>query len=660
MTVSQSLPSNIRGANAPAIPTLLYDGDCDFCRRWVERWKGLTGQRVAYLAYQERGKRFAELPGEALRRAAHLVEPDGSVHAGARAIFGMLARAGRRKWLLVFYEEFPKFAASSEAVYGLVAGHRGIFNRIDLALLGRNTLPVTHEATRRWLLRFLGLIYVFAFLSLSGQIRGLIGSHGILPIAPQLHGLAAGDGGTPFLQLPTLLWINASDGMLLGLCLAGAVLGVMMILRIFPVLAAIGTWLCYLSLTVAGQAFLAFQWDALLLEAGFLAIFLSPLQWHCFGRAGPRTSRVIIWLYRWLLFRVMFLAGLVKLLGGDPTWMNLRALSYHFWTQPLPTWTAWYANRLPPDVLGFLVVMTFFMELVVPFFYFAPRQLRRWAVALTVAFQLLIMASGNYGFFNLLTIVLCIPLLDDTFWPFKLMPAPPHRREEPKPRPAPARADTNSEPAFRVEFRRAFAHSLPPWLTVPLMSFLVFITMIEGFHRVRMAGWIPTWADQTASFVGSFRSANAYGLFETMTTRRPEIIVEGSDDGANWTAFAFKWKPGDVDRAPRFCTPHMPRLDWEMWFAGLTMEHDELPRWFVQFLKRLLEGSPQVAELLEPSPFGAHPPRFVRATIFYYRFTTAGEKSRDGAWWRRSKSDFTTGAIMLGPNGELTHAAKSN
>jgi predicted DCC family thiol-disulfide oxidoreductase YuxK len=657
----------------PAKPTVIFDGDCGFCRRWVQRWRQLTTDRVDYIPFQQISTRFGELHRSDYKKAVHLIEPNGAVTRGAHAVCGILAIANRH-WPLAIYDNFPGLAQIGESAYSMVADHRNLFNLLDLALLGRNVRPVTYHATRRWFLRLLGAIYFVAFISLWPQILGLVGKQGILPIAPQLRGLAGGEGTTPYFQMPTLFWINASDGMLVGVCAAGVVMAILMMARIVPVFAAFGAWLCYLSLTVAGQVFLAFQWDGLLLEAGFLAILLSPL--HLLPKRDSETaaSRIVIWLYRWLLFRLIFLAGLVKLLGQDSNWQNLTALKYHYWTQPLPTWTSWYANRLPDWFQHASVIGVFYLELVVPLFFFAPRQLRRWAFVLTVGFQLLILATGNYGFFNLLAIVLCVLLLDDTFWPFrrksavKLLPdapssAPAAATSAPSSRVASAKAPHASAVAFGIlsyapnrPFPKLSRRDWIGFLRIPLAVLLIFITTVEGLYRVHYGDWIPSWAGQTAASFAGFRSANSYGLFEQMTTRRPEIIIEGSNDAKTWQAYDFKWKPGDVHRRPQFCTPHMPRLDWIMWFGGLEMEQGELDNWLVGFVRRLLQGSPQVAGLMNPSPFGEHPPRYIRATIYYYRFTTADERREDGAWWRRYKSGITTGALMLGPKGGVIRA----
>src|SRR5665213_3009056 len=736
----------------PSEPTIVFDGDCGFCRRWVQRWKGITGEQIQYVPINTATVQFPDVPVEQFKRATHLIEPTGAVTRGARAVFGAFALAGRKRHWLWLYERSPIFARTSELAYRVVSSHRGLFNWLDLSLLGRNTLPITHFVMRRWFLRILAIIYGIAFVSLWVQIHGLIGSRGILPIHPLLQAMARQPGWDKYLQAPTMLWINSSDAALTALCAVGVALSVLLFVRIVPALSAFLLWLCYLSLVVGGQDFLGFQWDALLLEAGFLAIFFSPLQWLPNKAREPAPARVVVWLYRWLLFRLIFLSGLVKLLSSDTAWRDLSAMKYHYWTQPLPTWLSWYANRLPEGLIHLSTLGVFYVELVVPVFMLGPRRLRLWAFRFTVGFQCLILATGNFGFFNLLTIALCLTLLDDTFWPLRLGcprlngyarvrahavrslrygqrlkdderrviarghldkgidagapilsgmgslpmacgtphassvlgrlnfkfalhglwrvlrvrgvdPARPALAEYSKPTGGPpVPLDTDIPPATAApQVGLPSPRKWSPWITLPLAAFLISATSGAALHRLARSyralhpGWRPAWAawaEQLAVGVGPLNSTNAYGLFEVMTRDRPEIIIEGSDDGLRWKPYAFKWKPGDVSQAPAFCIGHMPRLDWQMWFAALQMRDDGPPHWFVRFLQRLLEGSPPVAGLMEKSPFGK-PPRYVRATIYFYRFATPEQRRQTGAWWQRRESDIRIPPLMLGKDGRL-------
>ncbi len=274
--------------------------------------------------------------------------------------------------------------------------------------------------SRSFFLRSLGVVYLIAFVSISLQIDGLVGSKGIAPAAPYLSAVHDNLGVAAYWRLPTLAWIDSSDAMLHGVCLAGVALSCGLIVGVLPQICTALLWIAYLSIVGVGQDFLRFQWDSLLLEAGFLAILFAPMDLLLSSRTNATPpSRVMIFMLRWLLFRLMFLSGLVKCRSGDPAWADWTAMSFHYETQPLPTWTSWYMHHLPMWAHKAEVVGTFAIELVVPLMIFGPRLIRSIAFAGIVLLQLTIAATGNFGFFNLLTIALCIPLLDDETWPAK-------------------------------------------------------------------------------------------------------------------------------------------------------------------------------------------------------------------------------------------------
>ena len=270
-------------------------------------------------------------------------------------------------------------------------------------------------AIGNWLfLRLLGLVYLIAFVSLWVQIEGLIGTNGILPVADYLERVHEVTGADRYRRLPTLLWFADGDLALHLLCGAGAVLSLLLIAGVAPVPVLGSLWACYLSLTLGGQTFLSFQWDILLLETGFCALFVAPLvlKPRLPGSLSPppRAGRWLMWL---LLWKLMFLSGAVKPLSMDETWWKLTALDYHYWTQPIPNGVSWYAHHLPAWFRKLSTLMTYAIEIVLPFLIFAGRYGRRILAFATVFLMLAISWTGNYGFFNLLTVVLCLPLLDD-------------------------------------------------------------------------------------------------------------------------------------------------------------------------------------------------------------------------------------------------------
>ena len=398
---------------------MIYDGDCNFCKFWIIRWQRATEGRVDYIASQDPrvAEQFPELPRERFEGSVQLIETDGRVYEGAEAVFRSMTYGPLHDWPLWIYRHVPGFAGLAELAYRFVAQHREGFSFLTRLLWGREGVLPNYLLVRWLFLRFMGVIYLTAFVSLGIQIGGLIGRDGILPAAPFLDSARsqlaqAHIGPERYHLLPTLCWFSTSDGFLHFLCAAGVALSLLVILNVAPAPCLFLLWLIYLSLSTVGREFLSFQWDALLLETGWLAIFFAPLQWLPKGAVASPPSRVVLWLLRWLLFRLMFESGLVKLLSGDAAWRNLTALNFHYETQPLPTWVGWYAHQLPAEFQKICVVVMFVIELAVPFLIFAPRRLRFIGGALLLLLQVVILITGNYCFFNLLTVALCLLLMD--------------------------------------------------------------------------------------------------------------------------------------------------------------------------------------------------------------------------------------------------------
>jgi predicted DCC family thiol-disulfide oxidoreductase YuxK len=619
---------------------MIYDGDCNFCSLWVHRWQHATGDRLDYLPFQDPlvAARFPEVPRGQFETAVQLIDTDGRVYGGAEAVFRALAHNPHGDWLLDWYGHSPLFARVTEWGYRLVARHRGFFSALTRLAWGRRLDPPTHTLVRWVFLRSLGMIYLIAFVSLWVQIIGLVGRNGILPANSVMETIrqradAQHLGLSRYHLVPTLGWFSATDGFLTLQCAAGATLAVLLIIGIAPAPCLFLLWLIYLSLATVCREFLAFQWDNLLLETGFLSIFLAPLQlWPRLSRAAP-PSRLVLWLLRWLLFKLMFQSGCVKLLSGDPTWRNLTALTFHYETQPLPTWVGWYAHQLPAWAQKASAATMFGIELFVPFLIFAPRRLRQFACLVLAVFQALIFLTGNYCFFNLLTVALCLLLLDDAALKAFL----------------PARLRKSLSPVGRASWRATLAGDVlaredarptgwkwPVQITVPLAAIAVVTSLLQFSVLFRLPLPWPRPLLAVYGWLEPFRSFNSYGLFAVMTTTRPEIIIEGSDDGVTWRAYEFKYKPGDVNRRPGFVEPHQPRLDWQMWFAALgSYRHNP---WLVNFCVRLLQGSPPVLALLERNPFPNAPPRYIRAVVCDYRFTDAATRRKTGAWWSRRET----------------------
>lgn len=599
----QNLPDR-RSANATdapvtgSLPLLVYDGDCAFCVYWARYWQKLTGDNVDYRPYQEVAPQYSKIPLADFQRAVQYIEPGGHYASAAEASFLTLSHARGERFWLALYRKLPGFAAISELTYAFTSAHRSAFYRISLFLWGRDHAPPRYDFVSFLFLRFFGLIYLSAFVSFGVQAKGLIGSHGILPLVDLVDAATRRFGLEGFFLMPMVFWWNAGDLAIQSVCWAGAGLSLLLVFNLLPRLCLFLLYVLYLSLLYAGQAFMTFQWDTFLLEGGFLAILLSF------------ATMPGIWLLRWLLFRFMFMSGVVKLISGDPNWWNLSALSYHFLTQPLPTPLAWYAAHLPLRLLIVATGAMFVVELILPFFIFGPRRLRFFAAFGILMLQTVIAITGNYNWFNLETMLLCLPLFDDAALQ-KILPQRLIRL-------LPIRAENNgSRKAVRAVVA-AFA------------VLIVFCSLVEMDER--FGGNPPVVAQAVDRAIEPLHITSAYGLFAVMTTKRDEIVIEDSDDGVQWREYEFRYKPGDVARSPPWNIPHQPRLDWQMWFAALE-DPRRLP-WFWNFMQRLLENEPTVTALLEKNPFPDKPPAYVRAEFYEYTYAGSGEKTK-GIWWNR-------------------------
>lgn len=602
-------------------PTLIYDGDCTFCARWVERWRVTTGDRVRYITSQEATTQFPEIAEQDTNEAVQWVEADGQRLSGAPAVFAALATASAGgRTLLSLYNEKPWFARGADTTYRAVARNRMFFSRATHLLWGAD-LRVPTFAISSWLfLRLLGAVYFLAFASYWLQLSGLNGAKGILPATEFFDRVREVLGNAGFLQFPSICWLAADDRALYAWCGAGILAALILMIGFVPLPCLILLWFDYLSLTVAGQLFYQYQWDILLLEAGFMSIPLAPLALRL-GRPAnpPGAARFLI---VWLLFRLIFASGVVKLTSGDPAWADGIALAYHYFTQPLPTPLAWFAQQLPIAFQTISAWTMFAIELVLPFLLFAPRRARLFAAGGIATLQLLIALTGNYGFFNLLTLVLCLMCVDDAVW----------------------RGLTPSEWQLDRE-RLQPARFIPRKLVLAAALAIVLLSLVPLAAAFRRP--MPLLGPLMMAYeaVAPWRTINGYGLFAVMTKERREILVQGSDDGITWKTYTFRFKPGDARRAPPWVAPYMPRLDWQMWFASLGTAQQN--PWFLRFLERLLEGSPAVSDLLEENPFGDNPPRFVRALSDQYTFTSLAEGRRTGLWWNVEPAAIYFPAVSL-------------
>jgi hypothetical protein len=477
-----------------------------------------------------------------------------------------------------------------------------------------------------WLfLRLLGVVYLIAFASAWSQLAGLIGPHGLLPAQEFFDAVHRSYGARAYALLPSLCWIFGGGAFLPVLCAGGVALAALVIAGIAPAICLTLLWAGYLSLCAAGQMFFNFQWDALLLEATLPAIFLAPWSLAPGGwrREPPRLAR---WLLAWLLFRLMLLSGAVKLTSGDLAWRDLMALTFHYETQPLPTPFAWQVHQLPVWFHRAACAGLFAIELVAPFCLFGPRALRHRAALLIAGLMVAIALTGNYTFFNLLTVALCVACLDDQWWQRLL------------------RRSTPWEYPLAEELSSGVAQ-VRSWLLRGFALFTFVFTALISLPALTRSPLLSRVLAPLESSLGPLRSFNTYGLFAVMTNPRAELIFEGSDDRRDWRAYELPDKPGALTRPPPWVAPHQPRLDWQLWFAAL--ESPEQNRWVTTLCEQLLRGTPDVLALFATNPFPQRPPRFVRVVRYEYHFTDRATRARTGQWWRRTPLDFYVEPVSL-------------
>jgi hypothetical protein len=456
-------------------------------------------------------------------------------------------------------------------------------------------------ADESWLARLvfqrsLAGVYLVAFVVAANQYRALLGEHGLTPVRRYL-------GRESFRRSPSLFHLRHSDRMFLAVCWTGAALALATLLGLtdavpLPVAMAVWVvlWLLYLSIVNVGQTWYSFGWESLLLEAGFLAIFL--------GNDATDPPLLTLLLIRWLLFRVEFGAGLIKL-RGDRCWRDLTCLYYHHETQPMPGPFSWYFHHLPRPLHRVEVAANHVTQLVVPIGLFLPQPVAGTAAAIMIVTQLWLVVSGNFAWLNWITIVLALSVLPDA-WLAQVLPGPA------------AQASVGT----------------PMWFVVLVCAFTGVVVVLSWWP---VANLLSRHQKMNASF-NRWHLVNTYGAFGSVTKTRHELIVEGTRDphpgpGTEWLEYEFKGKPGDPSRRPRQFAPYHLRLDWLMWFAALSPAYAE--PWFRTFVQRLLEGDRQVTRLLHRDPFPDEPPLFVRARVYRYRFTTRRERAESGHWWAR-------------------------
>ena len=503
----------------------------------------------------------------------------------------------------------------------------------------------------RWLfLRALGLIYFSAFFSLIFQIKGLIGPQGVLPAGEYLEHVRRGLGPMRLWYAPTVLWLGSGNHMLIAVCIVSMIASVLLVANIWPRAMLIVCFLCYLSFIGAGQDFANYQSDGMLLEAGFISLFLAPAGLLPGWGASSPPPRASVLLLLWEWFRIYFESGAVKLLSGDPTWRNFTAMDEYYQNGPLPTWIGWYIQHLPEWFHKATAFTTLVMELGLVFMAFLPRRWRIVCFWIVTIWQIGVILTANYTFLNYLVLVLGVLLLDDRYLG-RILPGR-FRARFPQAEPATLEEEITGileEPAApsRSGLRRHLG-AIRVAVTAVMLSWVFYDTSLLMLHMF----WrrIPLPGEPVVA-LEPFRIANQYGLFAVMTPHRYEIEFQGSMNGTNWTAYPFRYKPQDVSKPPGLYAPYQPRFDWNLWFASLGAwpEYPIVPR----TEELLLLNDHDVLQLFAGNPFAGTPPRYVRAVLWQYWFTSMKEKHDVGRWWRRQLLGTYAPTIEQLPNGHF-------
>ncbi len=489
-------------------------------------------------------------------------------------------------------------------------------------------------------LRGLAAVYLVAIVSWWVQFAGLVGSGGLAPMAEYLdavNNVFEADGSSRWLNLPTLFWLSSADGSVHFTLFCGVILALAALSGYAQGPAFLGLWVIYLSVLHTGGAFLSFQWDILLVEAGFVAVVAASWRkpWLRSGwkKVPQPPSRVAVFLLWFLLFRLMFFSGWVKLAWPDMAWWGeFDAMAYHYETQPLPTWTAWWMHQLPAGFQKFSLGPMYVVELVLPLCIFCGARLRLTAAIGIVGLMILIAATGNYTFFNSLTAILCLPLVADRFWKMLAL-----RKIGLDVNREPPGGDSLVRPRYANAWRWAFAALL---LTLSVLSIDSQLSTPSASRVRAPQRLLPDFAHRFHDSLRPFALVNGYGLFRTMTKERPEIVIEGTvDGGLTWQPYELKWKPGPLDLPPRFVAPHQPRLAWQFWFLALEVRGGRISegnaRWLDGLVKRLLAADESALAFFRDDPFDGKKPDAVQGRLYLYNFTNRQERAAEGNWWKR-------------------------
>ncbi|MFN0205369.1 MAG: lipase maturation factor family protein [Planctomycetota bacterium] len=616
----------------PGKYVLIFDGHCAFCVAQSARLQRFARGRVELLSFREPGalERFPHISAERCEREMVLVAADGSAWGGAEAAARVWMLRAPLGWAGYLYY-LPVVRELADITYHWISKNRFRLRNQDCS---DGTCGLHHsrprvinindparEFARKLIIRLLGIIYICAFVSLWTQIPVLIGENGLWPARGFIAMAREEYGGANLLKSPTVFWFGDSNSWLQLAAGAGTLASLSLTLLIAPKICLAVIWILYLSFAGVCGPFLGFQWDNLIIESAFFTFLIAPrglLPYY--KKTPPRAQPVFVFLMIWLLFRLHFESGMAKILWNDEhwNWSHLTAMVSYYETAPLPTWIGWHMHQMPEWFHRVSAAATLIVELFIPFLLFGPVWARRIAAAIFVAFHLSILATGNYGVFNYISIVLCIFAIPRAAAGFK-------------------------------ETIRSLWRGWRAQVSFAIAGALIYLTYLSFSNtvmaRAESEPRSPTIFTKIHDAVAPFRTFNSYHLFASLTLTRAELEIQGSENGTDWKNYEFYYKPGVVTRAPVFVAPHQPRVDFQLWFLARVRRVPETQKWQVSmnprngYINNLVDRIATVprvtAPLFETNPFPERGPRFIRLAFYHYRMSTRAERAAAGAYWVR-------------------------
>ena len=658
---------------------MVWDGECQFCRLCADRFKSLANDNIEFIPFQDLPNKYPNAPDLDYKNSV-VFFMNNQTYTGAAAVFSFYHTIGK-KWPMRLYDRFKIFSKISEMFYRFIANNRKFFRLVGNAFWGSNFLPDTYKISGWIYGRLLGLVGLIAFFSFWIQSDLLIGSGGIVPFQSDLKQVegfitTTSTDISKWFARPTILWFSQTDLWLNMVLCAGTIACILLLIGFVPHISIAISWACYLSVSSVSAPFLNFQWDILLLEAYLLSVFFVPWKIYDDRKNIYSPSPLGKWLLWLLIIKLMFESGLVKFTffapDGSNTWKDLTALNYHYWTQPIPSWISWYIDKLPDFIDKIALGFTYWCELIIPFMIFLPRRMRRIAFFSLIIFQALIIMTGNYGFFNLLTIVICVTLIDDQLiegFSSKWLVAS---------------SEINSVKNLTEKIKISSG--------VFILGCFIFTTIF--FIKRDLIG---SKANQNNFKISSFgrtltqtaqvsRSMNAYGLFRVMTVTRPEIYIEVLSSDSIWSPVAFDWqiwfealyferltsnpfalstyqkfleimvtedlKTGDlsinnfINKEDQRVLGSLPVADRQNYINRLQLSinsHLKNSYWFARFLSKLARQEPMVQGFFESDNISEI--KSLRISLYQYSFSNDPENQSN--WWNINTNDSPSIIIDL-------------